>query len=105
VQRLLWASTGTKNPAYAETMYVEGLIAAHTVNTMPPATLQAFVREGRVRPSLEPLLPEADALLRQLPAQGIDLQAITTRLQEEGIAQFEQSFAALLARIESRRVA
>lgn len=111
VQRLLWASTGTKNPAYAETLYVEGLIAAHTVNTMPPATLQAFVREGRVAPGRSGFigvlhsLPDAEAILRQLPAQGIDLHAITTRLQQEGIAQFEQSFAALLARIESRRAA
>ncbi len=70
VQRPLWASTGTKNPAYSDVLYVEELVAPHTVNTMPEATLQAFLDHGRVRPTVEPGFAEAEETLRQAATAG-----------------------------------
>jgi transaldolase/glucose-6-phosphate isomerase len=102
VQRPLWASTGTKNPAYSDVLYVEELVAAHTVNTMPEATLRAFLDHGRVRPAVEEGLAAAKETLRQVAAQGIDLRTVTSELLTEGLASFAKDLARLLEEIEKR---
>src|SRR5262249_12472661 len=95
-QRLLWASTGTKNPAYRDVLYVEELIGPDTVNTVPPATYDAFRDHGRVRPTLETGLDEARETMAQL---GDGFTAVTDRLLEEGLDAFVKSFETLLTAI------
>jgi transaldolase/glucose-6-phosphate isomerase len=102
VQRPLWASTGTKNPQYSDVLYVEELIAPDTVNTMPETTLLAFQDHGRVRPSIEHGLEEAERVLEELGRAGVDLDAVTAKLEEEGVALFEESYQKLQAVIEGR---
>jgi transaldolase len=99
VQRPLWASTSAKNPAYPDTMYVDTLIGPHTVNTLPPATLDAFRDHGAVALTLETGLDEARAQLARLADLGIDLDAITQKLQDDGVAAFARSFDSLLSSI------
>ncbi|MBI5886358.1 MAG: bifunctional transaldolase/phosoglucose isomerase [Deltaproteobacteria bacterium] len=94
-QRLLWASTGTKNPAYSDVKYVEELIEPDTVNTMPLATLMAFHEHGRVRRTLPNGIDGARGLIAELAALGIDYEAMTSTLEEEGIKSFSDAFAAL----------
>jgi len=103
-QRVLWASTSTKNPAYSDVKYVEGLIGPDTVNTLPMATLQAFEDHGQV-PGDTALAgwEEAEADLAALARLGIALEAILERLQEEGVEAFARSYEALLAAIEQKR--
>ena len=84
-QRLLWASTGTKNPAYSDVLYVEELIGPDTVNTMPPATMDAFRDHGRPRASLEEDVDGARAVMDALPAAGVSIDDITARLVEDGV--------------------
>ncbi|HVP10917.1 MAG TPA: bifunctional transaldolase/phosoglucose isomerase [Phycisphaerae bacterium] len=103
VQRLLWASTSTKNPAYRDVMYVEELIGPDTVNTMPPATMDAFREHGRVRPSLEEGVDEARTLMRTLPQVGLSMQEITSSLLVDGIRQFSVSLDKLLGVIEAKQ--
>jgi transaldolase/glucose-6-phosphate isomerase len=104
VQRVLWASTGTKNPLYSDTLYVDELIGADTVNTMPPATLNAFRDHGTLSVTLnEKAEEEAGSLLARLKKAGVDLEAVTGKLQEDGLASFSASFEALLASIEEKR--
>ena len=103
VQRPLWASTGTKNPAYSDVMYVEELIGPDTINTMPVATLAAFLDHGTVAPTLTRDVAGARAVLASLAAAGVDLDAITERLLEEGVDAFARSFVTLLAGIEAKR--
>lgn len=105
VQRPLWASTSTKNPAYSPTMYVDNLIGPNTVNTMPPQTLDALDEHGHVSQSLEQGVAEAHATMRQLETAGIDLSAVTDQLQLEGVKAFADSFAQLLADVERKRAA
>jgi transaldolase/glucose-6-phosphate isomerase len=100
VQRLLWASTGTKNPSYSDVLYVEGLIGPHTVNTMPESTLRAFADHGRVRPTIEEEVDEAEAVTRSLPELGIDYDEVTAKLLDDGVAAFARDFDKLLAGIE-----
>ena len=95
-QYMLWASTGTKNPAYSDLLYVEPLIGAETVNTLPDATLAALRDHGRIADTLTQDLSAAQAQYAALAALGLDLDAAGERLQQEGLAQFEQAFAALL---------
>jgi transaldolase/glucose-6-phosphate isomerase len=102
VQRPLWASTGTKNPAYSDVLYVEELVAPDTVNTMPDATLMAFLDHGKVRPAIEEGLDAAEATLRDAAAQGIGLTKIAAELLEEGLASFAVDFERLLKEIEKR---
>lgn len=102
-QRLLWASTSTKNPAYPDLLYVDQLIAPGTVNTMPPATYAAFRDHGTIAPTLEQDLTAARAQLDGLAALGIDLDAITTQLEAEGIHAFVQAFDNLCAAIAAKR--
>ncbi len=103
VQRPLWASTGTKNPSYSDTLYVDSLIGPDTVNTVPPATLQAFLDHGQVALILETDVAGARARLARLSELGIDLDAITQKLQDDGVAAFAKSFEALMASIETKR--
>jgi transaldolase len=105
VQRPLWASTSTKNPAYRDVIYVEELIGADTVNTLPPATLEAFRDHGEVRASVTEDITGAERTLAALEAQGVSLQAVTDTLLAEGLASFEQSFVTLLAGLARKRAA
>jgi transaldolase len=95
-QRPLWASTGTKNPAYSDVLYVEGLIAPEVINTMPEATLRRFADHGRVGPSLDPDPRASEALLRRAADAGVDLDAITAELEREGVQAFCASYRQLL---------
>lgn len=104
VQRPLWASTSTKNRAYPDVMYVEGLIGPDTISTMPVATLEAFLDHGTVTPTLTRDLDGAHAVIASLAATGVDLNALTARLLEEGIESFVRSFKTLLTGIEAKRV-
>ena len=104
VQRPLWASTGTKNPAYSDVLYVEHLIGPETVNTMPPETIHAFHDHGKVPgATVKQGLEEAEKLLAQLANFGIDLDAITEKLQKDGVAAFKASFDQLMAGLEKKR--
>jgi transaldolase/glucose-6-phosphate isomerase len=103
VQRPLWASTGTKNPAYPDTLYVDSLIGPDTVNTVPKATLVAFKDHGKVAPTLEEAIDEAQDILDKLAEVGIDLDMITRQLQDDGVEAFSDSFHKLIARIEAKR--
>ncbi len=100
-QRPLWASTGTKNPDYSDVLYVEGLIAPNTVNTLPEATLRAVLDHARIRPTIVPNFDDADHVLAAARSQGIDLDAVTAKLLADGIAQFSNDFDRLLERVES----
>jgi transaldolase/glucose-6-phosphate isomerase len=102
-QRLLWASTGTKNPAYRDVLYVEELIGADTVNTMPPATVDAYRDHGAGRFSLEEGLDEAHAQWDALPKFGVDLPAIMAKLEDEGLKSFEKSFETLMGKLTAKR--
>ncbi|MGA3317380.1 MAG: bifunctional transaldolase/phosoglucose isomerase [Candidatus Korobacteraceae bacterium] len=104
VQRPLWASTSTKNPAYPDIMYLDTLIGADTVNTVPPATLDAFRDHGTAKPTLETGLEEARHVFDELKAVGIDMTAVTTKLTAEGVTSFSESFDELFEVIEARRV-
>jgi transaldolase len=100
-QRPLWASTGTKDPAYSDVLYVEQLIRTDVVNTMPEATLQAFADHGRVDHVL-PAAGWANAILRRAGEAGIDLDAVTAELEREGVRSFCDSYHELLDRIETK---
>lgn len=103
IQRPLWASTGTKNPLYPDTLYMDSLIGPDTVNTVPPATLEAFLDHGTAALTLKDDDTEADELLSRLAELKIDLEAITEQLQEEGVAAFTGAFESLLASIKDKR--
>jgi len=103
VQRPLWASTSTKNPAYPDTVYVDALIGLDTVNTVPPVTLQYFLDHGEAATTLETGRDEAFAQLAQLAELGIDLDAITQKLQDDGVASFAKSFESLMSSITAKR--
>lgn len=105
VQRPLWASTSTKNPAYRDVIYVEELIGPDTVNTLPPATLEAFRDHGEVRASVTEQVADAERALAALEASGVSLQQVTDTLLAEGLASFEQSFVTLLAGLARKRAA
>jgi transaldolase/glucose-6-phosphate isomerase len=105
VQRLLWASTGTKNPAYSDVLYIEELIGEDTINTVPPETMDAFRDHGRVRPSLEENTAAAESILDTLGRFGISLDVVTTKLTEEGVSLFADAFDDLLAAVENKRAA
>jgi transaldolase/glucose-6-phosphate isomerase len=105
-QRLLWASTSTKNPAYSDVKYVEALIGPETVNTIPLKTLDAYRDHGRPAVRLEEGLPEARDVLQQLAAVDIDLDAATQELEDEGVAKFVMPYNQLLGTLaEARRAA
>ena len=102
VQRPLWASTSTKNPAYPDTMYVDELIGPDTVNTMPPQTLAAFNDHGTVAVTIRRELEAAHALFRRLPELGVPIDDKIAELEAEGVAAFSKSYNALIAALESK---
>jgi transaldolase/glucose-6-phosphate isomerase len=104
-QRLLWASTGTKNKAFSDVLYVEELIGADTVNTLPPATLEAFRDHGKVRASLEDNLTEADRVMAGLMTAGISIEEIADNLVKDGVKAFAESMDKILEAVAHKRPA
>jgi transaldolase len=101
-QRVLWASTSTKNPAYRDVIYAEELIGPETVNTLPPITVDAFRDHGESRPSLLEEVDLAEEAIESLGQLGIDFDQVTENLQEEGLAKFEQPFDRLLETLRAK---
>lgn len=102
LQRPLWASTSTKNPEYRDVMYVEELIGPDTVDTMPPATIEAFADHGVVERTVDRKVAAAEGLLKEIEAAGISLREVTDKLLVDGIASFQKSFDELRAGLESK---
>ena len=102
-QRLLWASTGTKDPAYSDVLYVEALIGLDTVNTVPPKTLDAFRDHGRVAQTLTDDTVEAATILIEAKTLGLDLDDVTAALVKDGVRLFVKAFDDLLAAVEDKR--
>jgi transaldolase / glucose-6-phosphate isomerase len=103
VQRPLWASTSTKNPAYPDTMYIDALIGKDTVNTIPPAALKAFKDHGTAADTLLDGIDEVDAIFDMLAEVGVDMDQITKRLQDDAVELFTDSFNSLLSRVDAKR--
>jgi transaldolase / glucose-6-phosphate isomerase len=99
-QRVLWASTSTKNPNYRDVMYVEELIGSDTVDTMPPATIDAFREHGQARPSLTENIPGAQKTMDDLAKAGISMKEVTDKLTVDGVKLFSDAFDKLLAAVE-----
>ena len=102
-QRPLWASTGTKNPAYSDVLYLDSLIGPDTVNTVPPATLTVFVDHGRAANTLEPGVEEAQRTMQALAGAGINIDRVTDKLLADGLNGFAESFEKLMANIEDKK--
>ena len=102
VQRPLWASTGVKNPTYRDTIYVEELVGPDTVNTMPPALIDAYRDHGETRRSVDTGLDDARRVIADLGAAGIDLDDVTDKLLRDGLASFQKSFETLSAGLEKK---
>lgn len=102
VQRPLWASTSTKNPAYRDVCYIEPLIGPHTVTTMPADTIAAFADHGVVEPTVEANLDQAHQILRDLEDVGINLDYVTQRLQDEGVQKFIDPYDALMDALSTK---
>lgn len=103
LQRPLWGSTGTKNPAYSDLLYVDNLIGPHTVNTVPPKTWEAILDHGQPRPTVEENLDAARATLDALKKAGIDLNRVTDKLEQDGVASFKKSFDDLSRSLEEKK--
>jgi transaldolase len=103
VQRPLWASTSSKNPAYSDLIYVEPLMGPHTVNTMPPPTLDALRDHGKIHQQVDVDVDDAKRQIEELEALGVSMDEVTMELEQEGVRKFADSFADLLATIETRR--
>ena len=103
VQRPLWASTGAKNPAYSDVLYLDLLICPDTVNTVPPATLTAFIDHGQATNALEEGVEEAQRVIQALAGAGIDLDQVTDRLLADGLKGFAESFEKLMDNIEDKK--
>ena len=99
VQRPLWASTGTKNPAYSDVLYVEELIGPDCVNTMPEGTIAAFLDHGTVRRTVDENVEDAEAVLEQIEQAGVSLDAVTKQLEIDGVKSFGASFDSLIETI------
>jgi transaldolase len=102
VQRPLWASTSTKNPKYRDVMYVEQLIGPHTVNTMPPATVEAFGDHGVGARTVDAGLDEAERVMADLERIGISMRDVTDKLLVDGLASFQKSYDAVIAGLEAK---
>jgi len=102
VQRPLWASTSTKNPEYRDVMYVEELIGSNTVDTMPPATIEAFRDHGVIDRTVDKKVAAAEGLLKEIEAVGISIKEVTEKLLVDGIASFQKSFDELIAGLEAK---
>ena len=105
VQRPLWASTGTKNAAYSDVKYVESLIGPDTVNTLPPATIEAFRDHGKVVRTIDADVSGARQSIAALAAAGVDLSAVTDKLLADGLSSFQKSFDTLIAGLEQKAAA
>jgi len=103
IQRLLWGSTGTKNPKYSDIKYVDELIAPDTINTMPEATLNAFKDHGKAKVTIGEHMDEAEGVFRELKSLGISMKEVTDQLETEGVKAFADSYFALLDEISKRR--
>ncbi len=103
VQRPLWASTSTKNPDYRDVMYPESLIGANTVDTLPEATLMAFIDHGKVSNSINQGLEEAEAVFDSLEHSGVSIEQVTTKLLSDGLKIFSDSYDQLISDIEEKR--
>jgi transaldolase len=103
IQKPLWASTGTKNKAYSDVMYVEGLIGPDTFNSVPPETLDAFRRHGRAKVALLEGLIDAEEVVGRLQAMEINLRSIGVELTEEGVEKFERSYDELISSLDNKR--
>jgi len=101
-QRLLWASTGTKNPDYSDVLYLDSLIGPDTVNTVPPATYAAYKDHGEPRTSLTEVMDEAKQQITMLKSLGIDIETVTKQLETEGVQAFAKSFTNLLKAIDAK---
>jgi transaldolase len=104
LQRPLWASTSTKNPAYSDILYVQTLIGRHTVNTLPQETLDAFLDHGEPRLTIQDDLTQANELFDRLSDLGISIDRVTQELEMEGVAAFAQSFDSLIGSIAAKRL-
>src|SRR5262249_37306810 len=102
-QRLLWASTSTKNPKYRDVLYIEELIGPDTVNTIPPATMDAFRHHGLLRRTLDPDLPAADKPMSDLEKAGISMKQITGKLLDDAIRLFDDAFTQLHQVVEQKK--
>jgi transaldolase len=102
VQRLLWASTSTKNPDYSDVKYVEALVGPDTVNTAPVETLDAYRDHGEPKARLEQDVTEARQVLERLPELGISIDKVTRQLEDEGVEKFNQPFDKLMALLAQR---
>ena len=102
VQRPLWASTSTKNPAYPDTMYVDELIGPDTVNTLPDATIEAFADHGTLACRVDADVEQAEEVWHQLEEVGIDLADVADRLEREGVSSFSKSFDELLSTLTAK---
>ncbi len=105
IQRLLWGSTSSKDPAYPDLKYVEALIGPHTVDTLPPATLDALLDHGRVEPTLHFDPDGVEAFLDQLAEVGVDLEQVTAELEREGVEAFADSWRELIGILDRKRSA
>jgi transaldolase len=103
VQRVLYGSTGTKNPKYSDVMYVENLIGPDTVNTIPPKTLEAFLDHGNVALTLESGLDEAQSQLNSLSELGINLDDVTEELLDEAVQNFVEPYDSLIKTITEKK--
>jgi len=103
VQRILWASTGTKNPHYSDTLYIDTLIGPDTVNTMPVASLEAYRDHGKPATRIEEGLDEARAVMKLLAEEGFDVAAITRKLEDQGVESFTKDYQKLLASLTEKR--
>jgi len=103
VQRPLWASTGTKNPAYSDVLYIESLIGPDTVNTTPPATLISFLDHGTAKPTLEGFIEEAEQVMADLASGEISIKEVTDKLLIDGVNAFADSFNTLIANVEEKK--
>ena len=103
IQRVLWGSTSTKNPAYSDLLYVEELIGPDTVNTIPLETIDAFRDHGRISPTLQEGIEESEQVLADLGKLGVNLDDITEQLQKDGVKAFADSFDQLLGALEEKR--
>ena len=103
VQRPLWASTSTKNPAYPDTLYVDNLIGANTVNTLPDTTLEAFADHGNARPDHRPRTStRPKAIWAALPGVGVDMDDVGAQLEREGVSSFQKTFDELLTALADK---
>jgi transaldolase len=103
VQRLLWASTSTKDRRYSDVRYVEALIGANTIDTMPLETLVAYRDHGQPQARLTDNMDQARAVLEELPTLGVDIQQVTQRLEDEGVEKFNQPFDKLMQALQAKR--